>query len=233
MTSLRAALCLIFALTAAPVAAQSNPVVVELFTSQGCSSCPPADKLMHDLAKRDDVIALAMHVDYWDYIGWRDSFAHPAHTERQKAYAVEGGRRSVYTPQMIINGTDSVVGARSMELAETIAEHAAAPDRVTVSLDRAGDAVTIRAQAVETRLRLPMVIQLVYFTPERSVEITRGENAGRTLSYANVAHGMKIVAEWDGRQAFELTTPVVSDDPVAVLVQAANHGAILAAARHE
>ena len=85
----------------APVFADS-PVVVELFTSQGCSSCPPADKMLHALAKRDDVIALALHVDYWDYIGWKDQFAQAKFTKRQRNYAALGNRRSIYTPQMIV-----------------------------------------------------------------------------------------------------------------------------------
>ncbi|MEL6315991.1 MAG: DUF1223 domain-containing protein, partial [Pseudomonadota bacterium] len=129
---------------AAPAAADT-PVVVELFTSQGCSSCPPADALLHELAKRDDVIALALHVDYWDYIGWKDEFAHPDYAKRQRGYAIEAGRRSVYTPQMIINGVTDIVGARPMELSKAIAEHAAAPKALDLTLDRAGDVVTISA----------------------------------------------------------------------------------------
>ena len=107
-------------------AAESRPVVVELFTSQGCSSCPPADAFLHELSQRDDVIALALHVDYWDYIGWKDIFAQPAFTKRQKAYAKAGGRRSVYTPQMIIGGQDHVVGTHEENASALIQQHAAA-----------------------------------------------------------------------------------------------------------
>ena len=92
-----------------PAIAQDQPVVVELFTSQGCSSCPPADALLHELAARDDVVALAMHVDYWDYIGWKDVFGNPAHSARQRAYAKAGNRRMVYTPQMIVNGENRLL----------------------------------------------------------------------------------------------------------------------------
>ena len=100
--------------------ADDMPVVVELFTSQGCSSCPPADALLHELSKRDDVIPLALHVDYWDYIGWKDSFAQPAFTARQRGYAQASGRRAIYTPQMIIGGQFDVVGNRPMDVAAII-----------------------------------------------------------------------------------------------------------------
>lgn len=96
---------------AAPGFAQRAMVVVELYTSQGCSSCPPADALLHDLAEREDVIALALHVDYWDYIGWKDEFAHPQHAQRQRAYAQKAKRRSIYTPEFIVQGQTDVVGA--------------------------------------------------------------------------------------------------------------------------
>jgi hypothetical protein len=105
--------------------AQNQPVVIELFTSQGCSSCPPADAFMHKLAQRSDVIALSMHVDYWDYIGWKDEFGRPENAARQRAYAQTAGRRSVYTPQMIIAGEDSVVGTHPMDVADLIRKHSA------------------------------------------------------------------------------------------------------------
>ena len=216
---------------AAPASAQSNPVVVELFTSQGCSSCPPADALLHELAAREDVIALALHVDYWDYIGWKDQFASPAHTERQKAYAVAAGRRSIYTPQMIVNGTDSVMGARGMELADRIAAHAALPRQVDLSLTRQGDDVTIRASLVQGAAKDPMIVQLLRYTPERSIDITRGENAGHHMVYANVVSDMVIMAEWDGSDPLEITNSAQGEDPVVVLVQYVDHGPIVAAAR--
>lgn len=213
---------------AAPAVAQS-PVVVELFTSQGCSSCPPADALMHELTKRDDVIALALHVDYWDYIGWKDEFASPAYSDRQRGYAQEGGRRSVYTPQMIVNGTTSIVGTRPMELSKAIADHIAKPKHVTLDVARSGDAITISASS-ESGGR-PMLVHLVRYQPARTAKITRGENAGHTLEYANVTEDWKILREWDGLSDLSIKTPVEGDAPLVVMIQEGRHGAILAAAQ--
>lgn len=208
-------------------AQQSNPVVVELYTSQGCSSCPPADKLLHKLAKRDDVIALALHVDYWDYIGWKDAFALAEHAERQRSYARNAGHRSVYTPQMIINGTDSIVGARGMEVFEAIMAHKAKDTGVSVSLSRSGDTVTIRASARSAPG--PMDVLLVRYKPEKDVKITRGENAGRHLTYSNIVEEWQFVTEWSGVEPLDVEVPMADGLPVAVLVQRKGLGPILAA----
>ncbi|MGB0903236.1 DUF1223 domain-containing protein, partial [Halocynthiibacter sp.] len=143
--------------------AQSQPVVIELFTSQGCSSCPPADALMHKLAARSDVIALSMHVDYWDYIGWKDEFGRAENTARQKAYAHAAGRRSVYTPQMIIGGVDSVVGTHPMDVADLVAKHAARQKDVVLKVARAGGKITILATA---RKPAKYDVKVVTFSPK-------------------------------------------------------------------
>ncbi|MEX0309788.1 MAG: DUF1223 domain-containing protein [Tateyamaria sp.] len=213
----------------ATLASAQSPVVVELYTSQGCSSCPPADKLMHDLAERDDVIALALHVDYWDYIGWKDEFAHPANAERQRAYAVAAGRRSIYTPQMIINGQADIVGARPMELSKHISEYAAKPSPVALTVSRTGDDVTINAQS--SAASGPLVVQMLRYTPERTARITRGENAGHTISYANVTEDWKILQEWDGVTDLTLEATATGDKPLVVLVQKGINGPIVAAAQ--
>ncbi|WP_413717094.1 DUF1223 domain-containing protein [Silicimonas sp. MF1-12-2] len=211
-------------------AAADGPVVVELFTSQGCSSCPPADKILAEIAERDDIIALALHVDYWDYIGWKDLFAKPAFTLRQRAYAHAAGERSIYTPQMIVGGVDHVVGTKPMKLAERIAAHADAADAVSVRLSRSGDRVSIEARA-EGRVPTGMVVQLVTYTPKATVEIGRGENAGRRLSYHNIVRDWVEVGTWDGRGVFKSDVRVSADMPVAVLVQARDAGPILGAAK--
>lgn len=206
--------------------ADESPVLVELFTSQGCSSCPPADALLHDLSKRDDVIALALHVDYWDYIGWKDKFALPGHTARQKAYASAAGRRMIYTPQMIINGTDHVVGTHPMDVAELIAIHDAKPAPVELTVTETDNGITIRATAA-TRLVAGVEVRLVRYMPEATVAIKRGENAGKTLTYRNVVQSWHDLGLWDGGAVFE--THVTGDLPAVVIFQAENHGAILAA----
>jgi hypothetical protein len=218
---------------ASPAFAQeSNPVVVELFTSQGCSSCPPADAVLHELAGRDDVLPLALHVDYWDYIGWKDQFAKPSHTNRQKAYAHVGGRNMIYTPQMVVQGQEDVVGVKAMKLAELIKKHQNAPVLVDLDVSRTGADVTIDLQAVAP-LEEPMVVQLVRYAPLREVTITRGELAGHTLSYANVVESMDALGTWDGEGTASYSFRIDGDLPAAVLVQRAGFGPIMTAARIE
>ncbi len=217
-----------------PLHLRADPklVVVELYTSQGCSSCPPADKLMHDLAARDDVIALALHVDYWDYIGWKDEYANPAYTSRQQKYAHVAGRKMVYTPQMIIGGQDDVVGARSMELADLIAKHSAQKATTRVRATREGNDLKVTAET-DGPFSEASNIHLVRYDPERVANITRGENAGRTLTYTNVVADWQVVGQWDGTAPLEMTVPVSGDMPSVVLVQMPGPGRILAAARVE
>ncbi len=224
-----AAVLLAAGLSVSANAQSDNPVVIELFTSQGCSSCPPADAMLHKLAERDDVIALALHVDYWDYIGWKDEFADPAYSTRQRAYAVVAGRRSIYTPQMIVNGQTSVVGARAMDLADAIEKHRADPKPITLNVARDGD--VLRISATSEGQTGPMVVHLLRYQPERSVKILRGENAGRKLSYANVVENWRVVTEWNGRADLAVQTDATGPEPAVVLVQAAGNGPILAAAR--
>jgi len=206
-----------------------NPVVIELFTSQGCSSCPPADELMHQLAERDDVIPLALHVDYWDYIGWKDAFANPDHSARQRRYAVVAGRRSIYTPQMIVNGRTSIVGARGMELADAIQSHYTEDSGVRVTATRSGDTVNISATNRGTQS--DMVVHVLRYQAKRDVKILRGENAGRHIYYANVVEDMRVLTEWSGRKDLDTDFSVTGSAPIVILVQKKDHGPILAAAR--
>ena len=213
----------------APTAwAETRNVVVELFTSQGCSSCPPADELLHVLAEDDNVIALALHVDYWDYIGWKDEFARPEHTQRQRYYAHAANTRTIYTPQMVIDGIDHVVGARPMSVAKLVMQHAEVPEYVSMTLTRAGDELTVMADALDAPMG-DLVIQLVRYIPSAKVEIKRGENAGRTLSYANIVSEWDDVGTWQGSQPLKITLDVTGDNPVVVLVQKANYGEIVGA----
>ena len=211
--------------------AGGTPVVVELFTSQGCSSCPPADQIMHDLAQRDDVIGLALHVDYWDYIGWKDEYAQPGHTSRQRAYAREGGRTMIYTPQMVINGQQEVMGAKAGELDHLINAHLAATPEVTVSATRTGDNVSVSVAPVGLVADKEYDVRIVQYSPMRRASILRGELAGHVLNYANVVENWQIAGQWDGGAPQNYTASVILDSPVVVLIQRAGHGPIVAAAR--
>jgi len=210
-----------------------GPVVVELFTSQGCSSCPPADALLGELAMRDDVIALALHVDYWDYIGWEDVFASPQLTQRQHAYARAMGSTVVYTPQIVVGGQEHVVGVRAMAVAELIEAELDAPDLVTVAVTREGDTVALEARAHMEPPRPMMVVQVVTYSPHEEVRIERGERAGTVGHHFNVVTSWQVVAEWDGAAPFVARIERPGDDPLAVIVQRVDHGAILGAARLE
>lgn len=211
-------------------AAQDNPVVVELYTSQGCSSCPPADAYFHEsLSGRDDIIALALHVDYWDYLGWKDHFASPAFSKRQRDYARAAGHRSVYTPQMIIGGQDHVVGNHPYEVKDLIKAHKRTAPPVDVSIAKKGGRFVIEAETKGATG--PMVIQVVRYRPLETVSIKRGENAGRDLAYSNIVESWDVVAEWDGQKPIRIRTPAQGDLPVVAIVQGRDHGPILGAAR--
>lgn len=206
-----------------------GPVVLELYTSQGCSSCPPADEMMHELAQRADVIPLALHVDYWDYIGWADSFADPAYTLRQNSYAHVAGARSIYTPQMIIAGQDHVVGTKPMDVADLIRDHSAFLTGTQVSVQRNGNSLQIAGQTARA-LPAGTVVQVIRFTPQEDVDIRRGENAGNTFSYANVVTDWTTVGEWSGSEALNMSVDISGDSPVVVIVQEPGPGAVMATA---
>ena len=233
MKFLAAALSALFVAVSVPVSAQDNPVVVELFTSQGCSSCPPADALLKRISQRDDVIALALHVDYWDYIGWKDEYGSADHTRRQKAYAHVGNRRMIYTPQMIVNGHDSLVGAKSMELADLVMTYKEQPDVARVTAVKQDQLLDVKIWPVSAPLDGEFDVHLVRYQPKRTAHITRGENAGRDLEYHNIVSEWVVLGQWDGAGPIQLSAKVEGKMPAVVLVQKAGHGAMVAAARAE
>jgi hypothetical protein len=151
---------------------QPAPVVVELFSSQGCASCPPADKFLLELAQQRNIIALGWHVDYWDYIGWKDAFAHPAFTERQKAYARALNQRMIYTPQFIINGAESPKVGRRAEIAALIQKYAQLAPGADLSIRRVGASYDVILQNAQSSGRYD--VQLVSVSPLETVEISRG-----------------------------------------------------------
>ena len=223
------AACGLWLAAVAPAGAEPV-VVVELYTSQGCSSCPPADEFVAVLASDPRILPLALHVDYWDYIGWEDKFAQEKFTDRQRAYAKAVGSRTIYTPQLIIGGRDRIEGFAPDETSARLREHLGLASNVRLTVTREGDMLVIRAEA-DPPLDEPVRVQLVRYQPEETVTIERGENAGKTITYRNIVTSWEGLGDWTGREPLELTAPYAGQDPGAVIVQASGPAAILAAAR--
>ncbi|WMT92316.1 DUF1223 domain-containing protein [Pelagibacterium sp. H642] len=221
---LLAAMPLLVAAPAGAVEIRDNAeTVVELFTSQGCSRCPDADELLSDLGMRDDVVALGYHIDYWDYIGWQDTFALPANTELQKAYAESWGKMRIYTPQMVINGQTAVVGSDAAE-AERAIEEAVSP--LSVSL-RANGEQSITFEAPADSSLPPAVVWVVTYRDSAEVAIERGENSGRALAYTHIVTGRQAIGMWDPEEGAEIVIPLeeilgTHSDGAAVIVQEKN-----------
>lgn len=211
--------------------AQSHPVVVvELYTSQGCSSCPPADEFLSMLAMDPSIMPLALHVDYWDYIGWADKFASPKFTERQKAYASVAGTRTIYTPQFIVGGLDRVEGNNPDQTGELIRKHMDAAKDIGLKLDRQGNTLTIHADA-STTLGSNATIQLVRYKVSEAVDIERGENAGKTITYHNIVKSWQDIGSWTGAEPLDLQANIKGDEPIVVIVQQDGPAYIVAAAK--
>jgi hypothetical protein len=219
-----------------PASATPPQAVVELFTSQGCSSCPPADAVLAELSRRSNVIALTFPVDYWDYLGWKDTLAQPGFAARQRAYAHLRGDRQVYTPQLVVNGRKPCVGSDRAQIERYItpggSDYAALP--ADVSLSERDGKVLIKVTGEFGSVAAVWVLPILR---SQSVEIGRGENRGRTVTYANVVRGMNRLGDWHGGDAqFEAPLSLARGDAdgYVVLLQAAHgakHGAILGAAK--
>ncbi|MGC1487826.1 MAG: DUF1223 domain-containing protein [Albidovulum sp.] len=229
MRAVLMALSLITLGLAGPVLAQSaeNPVVIELYTSQGCSSCPPADAVLTELASRKDVIALALHVDYWDYIGWKDTFGQKAFAERQRSYAKAAGEKMIYTPQMVINGQDRLVGQKRSQLESLLRGARGAGDPV-LTVTRDGSRLRISA-TVSGKIPEGSLVQLVRYIPSATVAVKRGENAGRTIEYSNTVTSWEKIGTWNGAQPLGLEVKAKGDEPAVVIIQEPGPGRILAA----
>ncbi|MDH5798571.1 MAG: DUF1223 domain-containing protein [Paracoccaceae bacterium] len=221
---------LAWGLLAGAAMGEPRPVVVELFTSQGCSSCPPADALIVELSPRDDVIALALHVDYWDYIGWKDTFGDPKYSQRQKNYARVAGESTVFTPQIVVDGREHIVGYQPMKLAEVINDSRREDSEVSLEITRQGNTVLVEAEA-PARFSRPAEIHLVRYLPSQVVKIGRGENAGQAIEYANVVTSWDIAGKWDGRRPLQLNVDATGDLPIVVMIQLEGPRKVLAAAR--
>ena len=207
-------------------------MVVELFTSQGCSSCPPADRLLAQLAEREDVIALSLHVDYWDYLGWQDTFADPKFTERQHAYRDAWSKNVVYTPQMVVNGARDVPATDGRAVTAAIAEARSPAPLLEVSIEPEGGMLKCRiAPGPEP---VTGTVWIAKYKMSATVQIARGENAGRTMTYHNVVTSLMRMGQWQGSEAEEVEMPHPEPgEGVAVWIQDGPAGPILAAAKVE
>jgi len=210
------------------------PVVVELFTSQGCSSCPPAEAFLNELADEDGIIALELHVDYWDYIGWPDPFASPHITQRQRDYARELELRYVYTPQMVIDGRYQEVGSDEAAIKRIVGRLAGSDSRKLgisfVAEEGNRDTVRIPARPYSGEA----AVWLIAFDDKHTTKIGRGENAGRTITYMNVVNSLNRIGSWAGSEPEEIAMPQPGPgEGVAIWIQAGEAGPILAAARIE
>jgi hypothetical protein len=235
----RVAAALVVVAAALPAAAgealgtrERPTTVVELFTSQGCSNCPPADALVRKMSTEPGVVALSYSVDYWDYLGWKDTAARPEFTRRQRAYAETRGDRSIYTPQVVINGRLHAVGSDRTAIDRQIT--ALTDDGrlldVPVDFEVTREALVIRIGDVpEDRPRPSATVWLIHFEKARTVQIGRGENSGRVVTYANLVRSMQPVGMWKGTALrLELPRRETTSDPnggCAVLVQVDTDGA--------
>jgi hypothetical protein len=209
-------------------AAETRPVVLELFTSEGCSSCPPAELIVNELAQRLDVLALSFHVDYWDDLGWRDRYSLASATERQRGYARALHRSGIYTPQAVIDGSRDIVGSQRSALMEA------------VSARREGIATSISVSGGTAQVHVgtgsgtgDATVLLVGYLREAITSIGRGENSGRTLKESNIVVSLQELGRWNGKPqefALDLSRLPKSVTDIAVLVQSVGQGPILGAA---
>ena len=213
-------------LFAATAAATAGPkAVIELFTSQGCASCPPADALLGRLAKEEDVIAVSMPVTIWDYLGWPDTLALPDLTRRQIAYSESRGDREVYTPQVIVSGREAVVGSDRSSIEAVIRDQNAAKPALPLPVDivQRGGVLVVEIGAADGLDADRATVWLLHIARELSVPIGRGENRGRNITYHNVVREMRPIGVWKGRpKVIEIPLSDVEQDPNAgciVIVQ--------------
>ncbi len=222
------------ALCAAENPAGAAPTVIELFTSQGCSSCPPADELLYEMAGRDEVVAISWHVSYWDYIGWKDPFATAWSTDRQMGYRGKFGRAYAYTPQMVIDGRHDVVGSRRGQVGRVVDEsRRQAAGRIPVALARDMASGELAITFVARKLARNLDIWLVGYSGVHETKVLRGENRGGTLRNTHIARTLNHLGTWDGAGT-TLRVPLPAHEDiagVAVLLQEPGQGAILGAAK--
>lgn len=236
-------------LPAARAAMMAEPVVVvELFTSQGCSSCPPANEFLGELAERKGLLALSFHVDYWNYMGWKDPYSSPQMTQRQRAYLPNLGQRYVFTPQMVIDGTAQGEGASRSKIEALLVEARKDIDKkLLIKVSRGGiNEVKVGLPARKMMDKKPAdpaappmmktaTLWLVAYDNKHVTEVLKGENSGRTMNTYNVVRALKPAATWQGKPmdvVINLAEEIAAGyQNCAVLLQAGDGGRIIAAAR--
>lgn len=214
--------------------------VLELFTSQGCSSCPPADRLFESYAGRKDIVALTLPVDYWDYLGWKDTLASRRYSDRQRMYAKSRGDGAVYTPQIVVNGRSHAVGSRKGTIDELIRESAGSPSSalpVALNVSKKGESLLIDIGARPAALTggpETVTVWLAAIRRKTDVAVQRGENSGETLTYYNVVRSLTPVGMWSGDavtlQVPDHTMHTKDAETCAVLLQQGIGGPIIGAA---
>ncbi len=205
-------------------------VVVELFQSQGCSSCPPAQSALNKIADRDDIIALSYAVDYWDRLGGKDIFADPAFTNRQRGYSAALSNDGLYTPQVVLNGAKEIVGNGPGEL-ETAA-NGMPKLSLAPNISQNGDIVSIGANAAGAGASIADIWLIDYDPRIQNVKINAGENGGRTLPHRNIVRQISKLGEWNGKAAkFALPKASAANLHRVIIVQGVNQGAIITARR--
>ena len=208
--------------------------VIELFTSQGCSYCPRADQLLATMARQPDVVAISLPVDYWDYIGWRDTLASPAFSARQRAYAVAQGEGHVYTPQVVVNGLAGAAGGNRDEVERAIKTAQGLNGALTVPLhlSKSDGHYSVEVSEGDGGPAGVFALRVVHSS---TVHIQRGENAGRSVTYTNVVRAIDKLGDWTGQPAtFDVPDTAQEGEGFVVLVQKGTPerlGAILAAAK--
>lgn len=231
-----ASVAILLGLTGSVLAQSSKRVdVLELFTSQGCSSCPPADAHLKQLSKDDGILALSFPVSYWDYLGWKDTLAKEAYDKRQYAYAEARGDREIYTPQLVVNGITHVVGSRPDAIEKALREtrQTLRPVTVPVSIELGDASIRLTmGSAPEGSAYRSGKIWVIFFNRSVDVAIGRGENTGRKITYTNVVRDLVPAGSWDGQNA-SLTLEISEknkSDTIAVILQADKSYAMLGAA---
>jgi hypothetical protein len=189
----RLAITIALALGLAAPAFAEGPVVVELFTSQGCSSCPPADEILTGLATKGDTLALAWHVDYWDYLGWKDTFGSSSNTVRQRGYARSFHESQVYTPQAVVNGRTHVVGSNRDAVLGAVRDLATKGEGLSVPIETSKDGGYLKVRIAAGPQAKDATLWMVYFNNRSVVDIRRGENAGKKLTYSNIVRSIEMI----------------------------------------